>query len=183
MNTKTQNLSSSMNKDQNLIFLIGFMGCGKSTLGKKLAAKTGFTFIDLDDVIVQNINMSITEYFETYGEAAFRAIEREELHKLSGLKNTIIATGGGAPCHLDNMDWMNQHGKTVYLKLSPKALLSRLSQKEIESRPLLKGKTNEELLEFIQSKLEERSPFYSQANFIFDALHSDTKDLIKQMVL
>lgn len=169
--------------NQNLIFLIGFMGCGKSTLGKKLAAKTGFTFIDLDDAIVQSINMSITEYFEAYGESAFRAIEREQLHKLRELKNTIIATGGGAPCHLDNMDWMNQHGKTVYLKLSPKALLSRLSQKEIESRPLLKGKTKEELLDFIQSKLEERNPFYNRASLIFDAFHSDTKDLIKQVVL
>lgn len=172
-----------MKKDQNLIFLIGFMGCGKSTLGKKLAAKTGYSFIDLDDVIVQNINMSITEYFEAFGEDAFRAVEREELHKLGRLKNTIIATGGGAPCHLDNMDWMNLHGKTVYLKLSPRALLSRLSQKEIESRPLLKGKTNEELLEFIQSKLEERSHFYNRATLIFDALRSDTKDLIKQIAL
>lgn len=172
-----------MNKDQNLIFLIGFMGCGKSTLGKKLAAKTGYSFIDLDDVIVQKVGMSITEYFEAFGEPAFRAIEQRELHKLAGLKNTIIATGGGVPCHLDNMDWMNQHGKTVYLKLSPKALLSRLSQKEIESRPLLKGKTTEGLLEFIQSKLEERSPFYSRATLIFDALHSNTEELIKQMVL
>ena len=172
-----------MNKDQSLIFLIGFMGCGKSTLGKKVAAKTGYSFIDLDDVIVQNINMSITEYFETFGETAFRAIEREELHKLAGLKNAIIATGGGAPCHLGNMEWMNQHGKTVYLKLPPKTLLSRLSQKEVESRPLLKGKSKEELLEFIKSKLEEREPFYNQAKIIFDALQSNTKDLIKQIVL
>lgn len=172
-----------MNKDRNLIFLIGFMGCGKSTMGKKVAKKTGYPFIDLDDLIVQKINISITEYFEAFGESAFRAIEREELHKLSGLKNAIIATGGGAPCHLDNMEWMNQHGKTIYLKLSPKALLSRLSQNEVESRPLLKGKTNEELLEFIQSKLEEREPFYNRAKIIFDALQSNTKDLIKQIVL
>ena len=172
-----------MNKDQNLIFLVGFMGCGKSTLGKKAAAKTGYLFIDLDDVIVQKIKMSISEYFDAFGESAFREIEREELHKLSGLQNAIIATGGGAPCHLDNMKWMNQHGKTVYLKLSPKALLSRLSQKEIESRPLLKGKTNEELLAFINTKLEERTPFYDQAKIIFDALQSNTKELIKQIVL
>ncbi len=172
-----------MNKDQNLIFLIGFMGCGKSTLGKKVATKTGYSFIDLDDLIVQEINMSISEYFGAFGEQAFRKIERDQLHKLSCLKNTIIATGGGAPCYMDNMDWMNEHGKTVYMKLPPKALLSRLSQKEVESRPLLKGKTTEELLEFIQSKLEEREPFYNRAKIIFDALQSNTKDLIKQIVL
>lgn len=172
-----------MNKDQTLIFLIGFMGCGKSTLGKKVATKTGYLFIDLDDVIVQEINMSIREYFEAFGESAFREIERQQLHKLSALKNAIIATGGGTPCYLDNMDWMNHHGKTVYLKLPPRALLSRLSQKEVESRPLLKGKNQEELLEFITSKLEERAPFYDKAKIIFDALQSNTKDLIKQIVL
>src|SRR5690554_1941101 len=104
---KHKNPLQNMNKDRNLIFLIGFMGCGKSTMGKKVAKKTGYPFIDLDDLIVQKINISITEYFEAFGESAFRAIEREELHKLSGLKNAIIATGGGAPCHLDNMEWMN----------------------------------------------------------------------------
>lgn len=172
-----------MNKDQNIIFLIGFMGSGKSTLGKKVATKTGYTFIDLDDLIVNHINMSISEYFDIYGEAAFREIEREKLHSLYGMENVIVATGGGTPCHLDNMDWMNKHGKTVYLKLPSKTLLSRLSQKEVESRPLLKGKSDEEIFEFINSKLDERSPYYNQAKIIFDALQSNIKDLIKQIIL
>lgn len=172
-----------MNKDATLIFLIGFMGCGKSTLGKKVAAKTGYSFIDLDDLIIQKIHMSISEYFETYGEAAFREIERDTLHSLYGTKNTIVATGGGTPSHLDNMEWMNKNGKTVYLKIPPKALFSRLSQNDIESRPLLNGKSNEKLLAFIESKLEERSPFYNQAKIIFDVLQSNPKDLIKQIVL
>jgi shikimate kinase len=159
------------------------MGCGKSTLGKKVATKTGYSFVDLDELIVQKIHMSISEYFETYGEAAFREIERETLHSLYGSKDTIVATGGGTPCHLDNMEWMNKNGKTVYLKIPPKALLSRLSQKDIDTRPLLKGKNNEELLAFIESKLEERSPFYNQARIIFDVLQSNPKDLIKQIVL
>ena len=172
-----------MNKDPNLIFLIGFMGCGKSTLGKKVATKTGYSFIDLDDLICQKINMSISQYFDLHGEAAFREIERETLHSLYGIKNTIVATGGGTPCYDDNMEWMNKNGKTVYLKIPPKALLSRLSQKDIDSRPLLKGKSHEELLAFIESKLEERSPFYKQAKIIYDVLQSNPKDLIKQIVL
>lgn len=172
-----------MNQDPNLIFLIGFMGCGKSTLGKKVATKTGFSFIDLDDLITQKINMSISDYFDNYGEAAFREIERDTLHSLSGTKNAIVATGGGTPCFDDNMKWMNQNGKTVYLKIPPRALLSRLSQKDIDTRPLLKGKSHEELLAFIESKLEERTPFYKQARIIFDVLQSNPKDLIKQIVL
>lgn len=165
------------------IFLIGFMGSGKTTLGKKVAQKTGYSFVDLDELIVREIGMSINDYFEKHGEASFREIERETLHRLGETSNTIIATGGGTPCHLDNMEWMNQHGKTIYIKLSPKALLSRLSQKETESRPLLKGKSNEELLTFITEKLEERNPFYHQAKIVFDGLQSTPKDMIKQIVL
>lgn len=175
--------SNEISKDKNLVFLVGFMGCGKTTLGKKVAQKTGYSFIDLDELITQQIGISITQYFDTFGEAAFRKIESETLHNLKEEKDAIIATGGGTPCHLDNMDWMNKHGKTIYIKLSPKALLSRLSQTEIETRPLLKGKSNEELLEFITSKLEERAPFYNQATVVYDALQSNPKDLIKQIIL
>jgi shikimate kinase len=175
--------SNKINKGKNRIFLVGFMGCGKTTLGKKVAQKTGYSFIDLDELITQQIGMSITQYFDTFGETAFRKIERETLHSLTEVNDVIIATGGGTPCHLDNMDWMNKEGKTIYLKLSPKALLSRLSQTEIETRPLLKGKSNAELLEFITSKLEERSPFYSQAKIVYDSLQYNPKDLINQIIL
>ena len=166
-----------------LIFLIGFMGSGKSTLGKKVAQKTGYHFIDLDELIVRKTDMSISNYFETFGEASFRELERKILHSLQDTTNTIIATGGGTPCYFDNMDWMNQHGKTIYLKMSPKALLSRLSQKEIEKRPLLNGKSAEQLLDFITTKLEERTSFYNRANILYDGIQSNPKDLIKQIVL
>lgn len=175
--------SDKLAHHQQPIFLIGFMGCGKTTLGKKVAQKTGYTFVDLDELIVKEIGMSITDYFEKFGEASFREIERKILHRLGETTNSIIATGGGTPCHLDNMEWMNQHGKTIYIKLSPKALLSRLSQKETETRPLLKGKSNEELLAFITEKLEERNPFYQQAKIIYDGLQANPKDMIKQIVL
>ena len=177
------NNSVQSQPSQQLIFLIGFMGCGKSTLGKKVAKKTGYSFIDLDELIVNKIGMSISTYFETYSEASFRAVEQQILHSLKDQTNTIVATGGGAPCYFDNMDWMNQHGKTIYIKLTPKALLSRLSQKEVETRPLIAGKSAEQLLEFITTKLEERIPYYSRAEFIYDGLQSNQKDLIKQIVL
>lgn len=175
MNTTSQNTANQ------LIFLIGFMGCGKSTLGKKLAAKVGYDFIDLDEYIVQQIKMSISEYFEKHGEIAFRTVEQEALYTLKDANQTIIATGGGAPCHFDNMGWMNTHGTTVYIKMSPKALLSRLSQNEVETRPLLKGKSREELLVFIEEKLGERDPIYNLASIIYDPLQEKPKDLIHQI--
>lgn len=175
--------SNQAEPSKQLIFLIGFMGCGKSTLGKKVAKKTDYTFIDLDELIVKEIGMSISMYFETFGEDSFRAVEQKMLHSLKDTTNTIVATGGGAPCFFDNMDWMNQYGKTVYIKLSPKALVSRLLQKEIETRPLLKGKSQNELVDFISATLEERTPFYSRAKIVYDGLQSNPKDLIKQILL
>lgn len=177
------NKSNPSESNKQLIFLVGFMGCGKSTLGKKVAQKTGYSFIDLDELIVKKTGMSISNYFETFGESSFRELERKVLHNFQNTSNAIIATGGGTPCYFDNMDWMNEHGKTIYLKMSPKALLSRLSQKEVETRPLLKGKSTAELLEFITTKLEERTPFYSRAKIVYDGLQSTPKDLIKQIVL
>lgn len=169
-----------IHKDKSRIFLVGFMGCGKSTLAKKLARKMGYTFIDLDAEIVSVIGMSIADYFSKFGEASFRAIEKDILKQQEEKSDVIIATGGGTPCHFTNMAWMNKNGLTVYLKLSSRALFSRLSQKsQIESRPLLKGKTDQELMEFISTKLEEREYFYSQSTIIFEPMKSSNAELIK----
>ena len=171
-------------KDKSRIFLVGFMGCGKSTLAKKLAKKMDYAFIDLDAEIVAAIGMSIADYFSKFGEASFRDIEKDILKQQNKKSNVIIATGGGTPCYLTNMAWMNKNGLTVYLKLSPKALFSRLSQKsQIESRPLLKGKNDQELMEFISTKLEERESFYSQSTIIFEPMKFTNRDLIKEIQL
>jgi shikimate kinase len=150
------------------IFLIGFMGCGKSTLGKRLARLLSYTFVDLDTVIETRAGETISRYFEHHGEEAFRLLEKECLREDLPEDNVVVATGGGAPCYFDNMQWMNQHGITVYLMLPAKALASRL--KGSADRPLIKGLTSEELLEFIQEKLRVREPFYKQAVYWVDGL-------------
>ena len=159
------------------IFLIGYMGSGKTTLAKKLASKLELPFIDTDDEIVKEIGMSITEYFQLHGEEKFRELERKQLLK-TAQQNAIVSTGGGSPCFFDNMQWMNENGISVYLPMSPKSLFDRLSQSKPNKRPILIGKTEEELFNFITEKLTEREPFYQQAHLIIDHINTPIDDLI-----
>ena len=149
------------------IFLTGFMGSGKTTLGAKLASKLSYPFIDLDKKIEEEAGMSIREYFGLYGENTFRELEKKVLQNAAYPENAVIATGGGAPCFFDNMDWMNKNGVTIYLSMSPKALASRL-EKGKDERPLIKDLSRDELVDFIASKLEQRNPFYQQAKYILE---------------
>ncbi len=157
-----------------LIFLIGFMGCGKTTLGRKLAMRLGYHFIDLDQVLETQEGMTIAVYFSTFGEEAFRIIESKILKQTHNPEHLVIATGGGLPCFFDNMHWMNDNGKTVYLKLSPKTLADRLENENAE-RPLLNDKQGEALVAFIKDKLTEREVFYNQATIIADGLNLTAK--------
>ncbi len=162
------------------IFLIGFMGSGKTTLGRKLASKMGYEFIDLDHKLEQQVELSIAEYFSFFGEDAFRKLESTVLKKTPYPENVVISTGGGLPCYFDNMDWMKANGKVVYIKLSPKTLADRLESGK-EERPLLQDKHGADLITFIQQKLTEREPFYSQANIIADGL-SLTAEKLEQVL-
>ena len=162
---------------QRPVFLIGFMGSGKTTWGKKLANALELPFVDLDHEIVDSIGMSIPEYFAQHGEEKFREIEREVLQKQHG-KASIISTGGGTPCYFDNMEWLLNNGTVLYLKHSPKSLWNRLSQSDVNKRPALKGFTGEELLQFIESKLEERNPFYDKAHILVDQINTPLEDLV-----
>lgn len=159
------------------VFLIGFMGSGKTTWGRKLATKTGRAFIDLDDVIVTKIGMPIADYFTQYGEPAFRQIESQTLKNLPLVEPAVVSTGGGTPCYFDNMDWMNGIGTTVYFYLPPKALWDRLMQTDIASRPALRGLSGEELLADIDSKLRDRAPFYERATHIVNHLSLQLEEL------
>lgn len=150
------------------VFFIGFMGCGKTTMGKKIAKKSGLPFIDLDQQIVEHTGMAISDYFALHGENAFRGLETQMLKSIPDNQGNIISTGGGAACFNENMQWMNEIGITVYLKLPPNALLKRLSGKEGSSRPLLQNKSDDEMLDFITTKLDEREKFYSKAKLIID---------------
>lgn len=161
-----------------LIFLVGFMGCGKSTFGRKLAKTLEYSFIDMDTYIEEKAGKTIPQIFTQNGELHFRQLETEAITALSKQANCIIATGGGAPCFNANMDKMNAVGKTVYLELSPQKLAERLSLDATE-RPVLEGRSGDELVGFIASKLKEREVFYQQAHYIVDA--DKPEDLIAQL--
>ncbi len=161
------------------VFLIGFMGCGKSTKAKQLANRLECPVIDLDAVIVAEQGQTIAEYFAANGEAAFRQLERETLKNYPYPETCVVATGGGLPCFFDNMDWMNANGKTVYLQMEPAQLVSRLHNRQ--KRPLIKDMDDEQLLVFIQNKLAERDVFYTQAQFIINAFDLDAELLEEKL--
>lgn len=151
------------------IYLVGFMGAGKTTVGKKFAHHIGYEFLDLDHAFEVAVGMTIPAYFTAFGETAFREKERDILHGLASNINRVVATGGGLPCFFDNMEWMCEDGITVYIQLSAKALASRLEHASAE-RPVLQNKKGEELVTFITSKLEEREPYYSKAHVSVNGL-------------
>jgi len=159
-----------------LIFFVGFMGCGKTTWSRKLAAHLGYDFIDLDQTLETQAGMTIAEFFTTHGEDAFRKLESEVLKQTEYSQSTVISTGGGLPCFFDNMEWMNKQGKTVYIKLSPKTLADRL-EKGKDKRPLLRDKHGDELVAFIAEKLAERESFYTQAAYIADGISLSVEGL------
>ena len=144
------------------IFLIGFMGSGKSHWGKRWAASTGMTFYDLDTLIEEKEQMTIDQLFEKKGEAYFRKVESAMLSTLVDVSNGILACGGGTPCFDDNMLRINEMGTSIYLKATPLQLLNNLLP-EIEKRPLFKKVNNAEILFFIEQKLAERKTYYEQA--------------------
>ena len=138
------------------------MGSGKTHWGKIWAETYGLTFIDLDEVIEQNEGKTIAAIFENKGEAYFRQIEATVLRTFDAAENTIIACGGGTPCFLDNMQWMNEHGTTVYLSSTAPEIFKRVLPKQ-QKRPLISKMNEEELLSFIEQKLNERKSFYAAA--------------------
>ena len=163
-----------------LVFLVGFMGCGKTSWGRKLAAGLDYDFIDLDHALEAHVGMAIPQYFTTHGEDAFRQLESEILKTTHYPVSTIVSTGGGLPCFFDHMDWMNNHGQTIYIQLSPKALANRLENARTP-RPVLQGKKGDELVAFIEHKLAERESFYLQATHIVDGLNMSVDGLKEVM--
>jgi shikimate kinase len=159
-----------------VIFLIGFMGSGKSHEGRLISAQTGLPFIDLDEWIQQQEGRTISEIFNTDGEMYFRNLEAIQLQLASAsfsedlailiggnrLKG-IVATGGGTPCFHENMDWMNDHGITIWLNL-PVAVLAERLKGEKATRPLIAELKEEELSVFIEKKIEDRKLYYSKAD-------------------
>ncbi len=143
------------------------MGSGKTTIGKIMAEKLGFSFIDLDHYIENRNCKKIADIFAESGEDTFRDIEHKMLLEVSQLEGVVISTGGGTPCFYNNMEIMNENGLSLYLKLSNEALSNRLNKAKT-FRPLIKDKTDSELLDFIKETLTHREKFYSQASLTID---------------
>lgn len=160
-----------------IIYIIGFMGSGKTYTGRKLASVLGWSFIDLDKKIEEHTGKAIPEIFSQEGEACFREIEMSLLRKLNSVKNTIISTGGGAPCYSNNMDFMLQNGLTLYLKLTPEELHVRLSQSRGE-RPLIMNLDKEDLKNFIEEKLADREKCYNRSDITITGLDPDINLII-----
>lgn len=150
------------------IFLIGYMGAGKTTVGKDLAKRLGLSFVDLDCYIEGRYHKTVGQLFAEKGEDVFRDIERRMLHEVALFEDVLISTGGGAPCFFDNMEFMNTVGVTVYLKVSVEELAKRLELCK-NTRPVLRGRSGDELTAFVAESLEKRTPFYTKATVIFDA--------------
>lgn len=146
------------------IYLIGYMGCGKSTIGRRLSAHLGVQFVDMDHYIEERNCKTVPQIFAEEGENEFRKKERNALEELSEFTDIVIATGGGVPCFFDNMDLMKKSGKTIYLNIDPTVLADRLLHSKTE-RPLIKGKSRSELVAFIDDTLKKRNEFYAQADY------------------
>ena len=163
------------------IFLIGYMGAGKTTLGRALAAELGVEFIDLDCYIEERFRKTISQIFAEKGEEEFRNIERRMLHEVGEFENVIISTGGGTPCFFDNIEYMNSQGTTVYLDVPVERLHIRLSIAK-GKRPLIKDKNDEELMTFITEQLAKRAPHYSKAQYSFRADRLEDTMQVKESV-
>ena len=157
------------------------MGSGKTTFGRKLAAKLKVEFVDIDDVVISKHQVkSIKELIEVKGMDFFRQAESDALRSLTNAE-AVISTGGGTPCYFDNLGLMKGRGVVVFLQLEEGAIFSRLKTTNLDERPLLKGLDDEGLKAFIHDKLEERMPFYNRADMTFNPMKQKIEELITQL--
>lgn len=160
------------------IIIIGYMGSGKTTVGRALAHNLGLSFYDLDWYIESRMHKTVKQLFDEKGEAGFRLIERNLLHELAEFENIVISCGGGTPCFFDNMAYLNAQGDTVYLKATPDVLYGHLKMGKTV-RPLLLDKTEDEVQTFISRQLVERETYYNKAKYTLDVNLMDNYEKIK----
>ncbi len=165
------------------IFLIGFMASGKSRIGKILANKLQYTFVDADDYIEGKAQLTIPQIFESKGESYFRELEKECLEELLTAEKTVVATGGGMACHFNNIEQMNENACTVFLEIPSPIIVSRLLQSK-NTRPLVAQfeEDKEALLQFVETKLEERLPFYQQAHLTISCKTLTPTKIVAQLM-
>ena len=161
-----------------MLYLIGFMGVGKTTIGKQIAAFNKVVFIDTDSQIEKETSKSIKEIFETDGEIAFRKLETDTIHSID--RKAIIACGGGLPAHNNNIEYLKHKGIVIYLKASTETLIKRL-EKNKNKRPLISNLTNEKRLEFIRKILKEREETYKQADYTIETDNKTVKEVLREI--
>lgn len=162
------------------LFLIGYMGCGKSTLGRKIAKIAGYSFVDMDSKIEEREGATVADIFHYEGEEYFRRAERSLMEELvQSDENMVISTGGGAPVWRDNVEFMNSHGATFYLRRSARQIASRLSPHGRQKRPKLRGLNDEELVTFMTANMAEREPFYTKATYCIECEERSDAEIIE----
>ena len=165
------------------LFLVGYMGCGKSTLGRKIAKATGYTFVDMDSTIESREGASVADIFHYEGEEYFRKAERALLEELAQKEeDMIVSTGGGTPVWRDNVEFMNVAGHTVYLRRTAEQIASRLSPHGRQKRPKLRGLTDEELVAFMTKNMAEREPYYAKASVVIDCEKCSDAEIIEMIL-
>ncbi len=158
------------------------MGAGKTTAAKRLAHRLGWDVVDTDALFEEKYKISVDDFFQKYDEPLYRKLESEILKSTGNLDHTVISTGGGTACFFDNMDWMNQHGTTVFMRISPESVVDRVLHSH-HKRPLTRGKSEEELLEFVSQHYASRMPFYEQAQITVKSEDFDLDGLIEKIKL
>ena len=158
------------------IFLIGYMGSGKTKTADALAKILKYSLSDTDKLVEERVGSSIDSIFRKEGQEYFRDVEKDVLRQTAIFDNIVISTGGGTPCYFENMQWMKENGLTVYLEANPGLLFHRLATNR-ENRPLLSSLNDVELMEQITSHLATRIPVYRKADIIVNAADVDVKDL------
>lgn len=160
------------------IYLVGYMYSGKTTLGRALAKRMGYNFIDTDQLFEERYHTHITLFFQKYGEAAFRILERQVLHSTAQLDHTVVATGGGTPCHGDNMEWINRNGCSIYLQMSEDALLERQANSH-KQRPIFAGMSKPEQHRHLIDQLRQRIPYYRLAHITVDGTNPNLELIVQ----
>ena len=163
------------------IYLIGYMYSGKTTVGRKLADALGYDFLDLDQAIEARYHTTLPLFFKRYGEPMFRQVEMQMLHATDQMDNVVISTGGGTPCFGDNMQWINDNGTSIYLRLTEESICHRMECSR-KCRPTVMALPPEERKQFIHDQLSARLPIYQQAHHTIAADGLDTKDIVSTIL-
>ena len=159
------------------VYLVGYMGSGKTRIGAELSEKTGYPFVDTDDLFESKYRISIVDFFDKYNEESFRKIEKELLRGTIDYPDAIIATGGGTPCFYDNMDFIRNNCISIYLKMDVASLVNRLAVVK-KKRPLLKDKHAEEMESYIREQFTQREQFYARADFTVDVENTSLTNIL-----